>query len=116
MVVKTTNLSVMPKEQGTIVINCTLLDEQNNEVVPYELSYILSDKSDRVIKEDTITPDSNITIVFTGDDLALTEEEQVAGSGVRYLTLKGRYNSSVGGGLHLVDSCKFDVLNTSGIQ
>lgn len=59
--------------------------------------------------DQALTPATSVTIVLTGDDLAL-----VGGPSKRYVTVEGTYNGILGNDLPLVNEVEFPITNLVG--
>lgn len=107
-----TVLKTQAIEKSSYIITATFIDENDQAVVPDTgLNWTLTDASGNIINSRdgvTITPASTITIVLSGDDLAIADTTKRT----RLLTVEGTYNSAAAGGsIPIKDSCKFDVVN-----
>lgn len=124
----TTISSVSACEDGTFIIQFFCLDENDNITIPTSLYWQLSDKYGNainsrdftsgditgtqttitIIVNGTETTGSGYTIVLSGDDLAFQSSSD---DGVRYIAIKGTYNSDAGIGLNLKGELKFQIQN-----
>jgi len=103
-----TQLSVRAVEESTYIVTATFLDEDENLVVPNTMTWSLTDIDGTVVnsREDVSeTPASVVSIVLTGDDLA------VSGDRTRVVTVSATYDSSYGSGLYLKAAALFDIEN-----
>jgi len=102
-------LSTSAIEKSTFVITATFKDENGSAVTPTSITWTLTDGDGNVINNRdavSITPNTSVDIVLSGDDLALT-----SGSALRILTTEAVYSSSAGTNLPLKDSVSFLVKN-----
>lgn len=114
---------------GTGIIKFFILDEDNNITIPVTIYWQLSDKYGNIIEgfsyalnditgtEQTITitdssgndvTGSGFVIILTGEDLDYDPDTD---DGVRYISVKGTYNSQYGSGLTFISEKKFEILN-----
>lgn len=102
-----TNLTTNAKDKGTYAITITFKDENGNLVVPTEAKWTLKDKRGNVLNSRTqvsIAPlASSVTVTLSGNDLKATEGRS------RMFTVEAKYNSTLGTGLPMKDSCTFRV-------
>lgn len=101
-------------ENSTFVIRVTFYDENDEEMIPTDIKWTLTNERQQVVndrEDQVVTPDSTIDIVLTGDDLDIS-----AGVGnSRTLTLEATYTSSYGIGLKFKEAIYFSVENISSI-
>ena len=96
-------------EGSTYVVTAAFTDEDGDAVTPNTVTWTLTTTNGTVInsREDvSITPDTSVDIVLSGDDLAV-------GSNGRYriLTVEAVYDSSYGTDLPLKARCAFEIEN-----
>lgn len=110
-----TNLTTTANEKSTYIITASFTDDSGASVVPSSITWSLTDVNGTVInsREDVSVsiPAASIDIVLSGDDLALSDGNDV----VRVLTIKAHYSSSMGANLPLNDSCRFIIKNLKAI-
>ncbi len=97
------------REKGTYLVQVTCYDEEENEIVPTELKWTLTDDVGAVINarlDQAASPANPTEILLQGADLALLT---AADLGKRVLTIKAKYNSSRGTGLPLNDEAVFRI-------
>lgn len=97
-------------EKSTYVVTFSFFDENNNPVTPVSVFWDLSDMNGNIIngRSHVFTPPyASVTIVLSGNDLALTQNDL----GTRALTVEATYNSSLGLNLPLKEELDFQVLN-----
>jgi len=103
-----TQLTVTAVEESTYIVVATFVDEDDALITPNTITWTLSDLDGTIINSRenvSITPDTSVNIVLSGDDLA------VSGSRTRVVTVKATYDSSYGVGLTLKAAAKFDIEN-----
>jgi hypothetical protein len=104
-----TQLAVTAVEESTYVITAAFKDEDGTAVTPQTVVWTLTDKDGTVInsREDVSeTPDTSISVVLTGDDLAVSTVGRT-----RVLTILATYNSDYGSLLKLKAAATFSVEN-----
>ncbi len=106
-----TRLTAHAVEQSSYIITADFTDEDGQPMTPASLVWTLTDTSGAVInsREDVAVTGlaSQVNIVLSGNDLALSEGETIA---ARILTLEGTYESAVTGGtLPIKDSVHFRI-------
>lgn len=104
-------LTSLALEESTYVITASFTDEDDAAVVPNAdtITWTLTDLDGTVINSRAavaVTSASTITIVLSGDDLALQASDD---SGVRKLLVEAEYNSSIGSNLPLNDEVQFTI-------
>jgi hypothetical protein len=108
-----TNLTTNAKDKGTYAVTVTFKDENGNLVVPTEAKWTLKNKKGVTVNLRTqvaITPlASSVVITLSGDDLKASDGRS------RILTVEGKYNSTLGMGLPIKDSCVFQVEDLYGV-
>jgi len=106
-----TNLTTEPSEKGTYVITAAFTDENSQAKIPTTLEWKLTDKSGNVINSRsavTLTPAASVSIVLSGDDLALSS---LSDDGQRAFLLTGTYDSNLGSDLPIKEEARFTVAN-----
>lgn len=102
----TTYLSAHALEQATFGITLSFTDEDGAALTPNSgLVWTLTDVSGNVInsrEDESITAGSTITIVLSGDDLAIGTNGKE-----RVVTVQGTYNSDLGTNLPLIQEVRF---------
>lgn len=105
------------EERDTFPITVAFTDENDDALTPNSgLTWKLTDMDGNVINDRqavAITPDSTITIVLSGDDLALAAGESDAAA--RCLLITGTYNSDLGTGLDLSKEIRFIIAGSRAI-
>jgi len=109
------------EEQSTYAVKAEFFDHDGTAVTPTTVQWTLKDSlHNDVINERSavsVTPASLIYIVMSGDDLALTAEEE-AGllPGERFLSIYAVYNSvDLGNSLPLRKECVFEIENEGNV-
>lgn len=100
-------------ERSTFVAVCTLTDETGAAMTPTTVAWTLRDGRRKVINSRlavTLTPASVVTVVMTGDDLALSRDPR------RYLLIEATYSSSNGSGLAFREEVQFSIAPAVGVQ
>ena len=104
-------------EESTYAITAAFLDSDGNAVVPNALTWSLSDKDGTIInsREDVAigTPASSVTVVLSGDDLALSDPDNP----VRIFIIQGDYDDpTLGAGLPIQDEARFEIENLTIVE
>lgn len=111
----TTVLTDSANEESTFAIEITFKDEDGNEVTPSTMVWSLVDANGDFINEreevSIDSPSSTETIVLTGDDLRILEDEERRSTVKRWVVFEGRYNSNIGNDLYLKDQVEFTITN-----
>ena len=98
-----TTLTTHAVEESTYIITAAFADENGDAVIPSAITWTLTDRSGTVINfRDEVAvavPAALVNIVLSGDDLA--------GIGLRILTVQGIYDSASGSNLPLNDEVIF---------
>jgi hypothetical protein len=109
-----TRLRKVAKEQGTYIVRYSFLDENEEPASPNALAWsLLRDGATVVNERDSVEldPDTTVTIVLSGDDLARWPDD----SGERRLFLQGTYDSTLGSDLPYTDELLFSVEDLHGV-
>ena len=116
-----TKLTLKAKEGSTFGIKADFVEkttdgETGSPITPNAgLTWSLTDKDGTPINERIAVPlvsSSSVIIVLSGDDLVLNGGYPV----MRYVTIKGTYNSILGDNLELKDEVAFQIENLVGIS
>lgn len=110
-----TKLSKKAKEGGTYIIRYSFLDENEEPAAPSAMAYTLLRDNGEVVNElegVELEPDTTVSIVLKGDDLALFDGD----NGARYLHLNGTYDSTLGANLPYRDELVFTVEDLVGVE
>jgi len=114
-------MTIAFEEESTGGITVTFTDSNDDAVVPTSITWTLSTvHGDTIINEreqvEVETPDSEITIVLSGDDLALFDSEQSKETVNRILTIEAVYTSDLGVGLPLKNETTLTIQNLAYIS
>jgi hypothetical protein len=94
-------------EKSTLPIEASFTDEDGAAVTPSSITWTLTDHNGNVInnREDvSATPGETVTILLSGDDLAIGSNGRV-----RVLTVEALYNSTLGNDLPLKEEIYFSI-------
>lgn len=108
-----TALTTSAIEQSTYVVVASFTDEDGNAVVPNTVTWSLTSPTGTIINSRenvSATPAATVNIVLKGNDLL------VADGLSRLLTITAAYDSSLGTGLPLIESCIFHLENLVAIS
>jgi len=98
-------------EKSTFALELAITDENGDPLTPNTLTWTLTNLAGNVINEragiEFATPASTVTVVLTGDDLALPERADP----LRVVTLEGTYDSDLGNDLPLKEEVQFTIRN-----
>lgn len=103
-------LSEKAVEGSTFGIVFSFTDSAGASVVPNSLVWTLTDKDGNVINSrssESITPGASVTVVLSGDDLALPDEDDA----VRVVKISGDYDDPIGNGLPIIAQAIFEIEN-----
>lgn len=104
-------------EGSTFAITVVFKDEDGSAVTPSAITWSLYNTAGAVINSRlnvaVAAPASSITIVLSGNDLALSSES--VDSERRRLIVAATYNSDLGSSLPMTESFEFKVMNTNVI-
>ena len=101
-------------EESTVKITVSFEDESGEEATPTSINWTLTDVNRTIINSrdavSIVAPASTVTVVLSGDDLALQVGE--TGDAVyRYFTVEAVYSSDIGADLPLKDQLEFPLKN-----
>lgn len=99
-------------EESSAGFEVSFLDESGAAITPAAVSWTLTDRAGTVINSRSavsVTPASVVTIVLSGDDLALNRDP------VRLLLVEATYNSSLGAGLPFREDIRFQISPLAGV-
>ena len=101
-------------ERSTVALVASFRDEVNELITPTVINWSLTDGDGNVINERDeidVVPHNEITVVLSGDDLAL-----IAGDdGRRQVIIRATYDGTLGEDLPIVGVLEFTVRNVPGI-
>lgn len=107
-------------EKSTYIITVSFFDEAEAAEDVKTMKWTLTDKVGTVIndREDVVVsdPGSVETIVLSGDDLAILEDEPEATKGKRLFTVEATYDSTLGSDLPLNGEATFTVVDLTAIE
>lgn len=109
----TINITQKVPEASSVGFLVTLTDETGAPLTPTTVTWTLTDRVGNIMngREDvSITADSTVTIVLSGEDLALD------GDPVRLLLVEAVYSSSLGSGLALNEQIRFQIDPLVGVS
>ena len=110
-----TALTVKAIEESTYVITCAFTDEDGAAVVPAIITWTLTNGDGTTVnsRKDVavLVPAASVSIVLSGDDLALSEGRD----NYRKITVRGTYDSSLGSGLPIVGEAEFVITNVAAL-
>ena len=98
-----------------MAVSCAFRDDDGAAVVPSSVKWSLMQRDRSVINSRqsvVISPATTVTIVLSGDDLALQSTSDV---GARVLTVYAEYSSTLGTDLPLLDEAYFDITDLIGV-
>jgi hypothetical protein len=94
-------------EESTYVVIVDFFDELGEAIVPNSIAWTLTDSAAATINSRSavsVTPASSISIVLSGDDLALSGSDRK-----RILYINAPYTSSYGAGLPFKEEIIFEI-------
>src|SRR3990172_4773823 len=98
-------------EKSTFALEMAITDENGDPLTPNTLTWTLTDLAGNVINEragvEITTPASTVTVVLSGDDLALPERA----APIRVVTLEGTYDGDLRSDLPLKEEVVFTIRN-----
>ena len=100
-------------EKGTVILQATFADEDGQAATPSSVTWTLTDAFGTIINNRdgiSVTPASTITIVLTGDDLAVLDPKSLR----RYVCVTAVYDSSAGANLSITDEYEFELKDLKG--
>lgn len=108
-------LTTQAIEKGTFVIAVAFTDETDAAVTPNAgLTWKLTDGAGAVINGRSavsLTPDTSVDIVLSGDDLALGNN-----GNLRIVTVQGTYNGDAGNNLPIKDQVAFYIADLVAVS
>jgi len=103
-------------EKSTFAVVCAFTDEDGSAVTPDSVTWSLVDDSGTVVnslQDQAETPDTSVTIVLSGDDLQLLDQDNDYET--RYLEVSAVVDTDLGDDLPLKDRAEFKVINLQSI-
>ena len=107
-------LRELAEEQSTYPVLVRCEDESGNPVVPNEITWSLMKLDGEIVNERdgvALTPSFEMTIMLTGDDLAVEDGE----TRKRTILVEGTYDSNLGNDLPIRDSVRFRIKDLKGV-
>jgi hypothetical protein len=105
----------LAQEESTFALHISFFDEDGVPVTPDAgLAWTLTDAAGATINSRTavaITPAETVTVVLTGNDLAIQAGETAA-KVLRRVLIAGTYNSTLGSNLAISEEIRFVLENT----
>lgn len=102
-------------ERSTLALVASFRDEADELITPTAIAWSLTDGDGNVLNgrdELAVTPPANtITIVLSGDDLAMATGDD----GRRQVVIRATYDGDLGDGLPITGLIEFTVRNVPGI-
>jgi hypothetical protein len=101
-------------ERSTVALVASFRDENDDLVTPTAIEWDLTDGDGNIINNrdgQSVAVANTITIVLSGDDLALTNGDD----GKRQAVIRGVYDGDLGSDLPIVGVLEFTVRNIPGI-
>lgn len=101
-------------ERSTIAVTASFRDENDELITPTGITWSLTDGDGNVVnsRENVAIGAANaITVVLSGDDMALTAGDD----GRRQVVIRAQYNGDLGDGLPIVGIIEFTVRNIPGV-
>lgn len=101
-------------ERSTVALVASFRDEAGELITPTVINWSLTDGDGNVINERSeidVSPDNSITVVLSGDDLALTAGDD----GRRQVVIRATYDGNLGDDLPITGVIEFTVRNVPGI-
>ena len=101
-------------ERSTAALVASFRDEAGELITPTAINWTVTDGDGNVInsrEEQDVAPDNSVTIVLTGDDLAVSPGDD----GRRQVIVRATYDGSLGDDLPIVGVLEFTVRNVPGI-
>ena len=101
-------------ERSTVALVASFRDEANQLVTPTAITWSLTDGDGNVVNSRNaaaVAPAEQVTIVLSGDDLALTQGDD----GRRQVVICAEYDGTLGSDLPIVGLIEFTVRNVPGV-
>ena len=107
-------------EQSTYIITVSFFDEAEAAEDVKTLVWTLTDTLGNIINSrdqvEVSNPTSEESIVLSGDDLAIFDDEPSASEGKRLFTVEATYDSDLGSDLPLKGEANFTVVDLTAIE
>jgi hypothetical protein len=101
-------------ERSTVALATSFRDEAGELVTPTEIKWALTDGDGNVVNDRAavdVAPASQVTVVLSGDDLALAAGDD----GRRQVVVRATYDGTLGDDLPIVGVLEFTVRNVPGV-
>lgn len=101
-------------ERSTVALVTSFRDEDDELVTPTAISWSLTDGDGNVVNARAavdVAPAETVTVVLSGDDLALTQGDD----GRRQVVVRATYDGALGDDLPIVGVLEFTVRNVPGV-
>ncbi len=102
-------------ERSTVALVASFRDEEEELITPTAIEWSLTDGDGNTVNDRAavaVTPTANqITIVLSGDDLAMTAGDD----GRRQVVIRAEYDGALGDGLPITGMIEFTIRNVPGI-
>lgn len=101
-------------ERSTVALVTSFRDEAGELVTPTEIKWSLTDGDGNVVNSRQavdVAPASSVTVVLSGDDLALAQGDD----GRRQVVVRATYDGALGDDLPIVGVLEFTVRNVPGV-
>lgn len=109
-------IATRARERSTVAIDLMFTDADGAAMTPLTLTWSLRDGDGAIVNSrqdvSVASPASTVTIVLSGDDLAITAGER---GHLRVLTVRGTFTSDLGTGLPFTEEARFSIDNLVGI-
>lgn len=107
-----TVITALPAEEGHIAFDCQFYDETGETVTPDTVQWTLTDTNGRVITTQTgITPATTITILITGEQLALPDPLLIK----RHCLVEWTFTSTLGAGIPDKNQIEFNIQELTAV-
>ena len=112
-------LTTIAKEKSTFILTVAFTDENGSAVAPETLKWSLTDENGTAINSRTdvsvASPQASNSIVLSGDDLQILEDEANDRYAKRRFVAEATYDSDLGNDLPVNDAVAFVVENLAKI-
>lgn len=101
-------------ERSTVALVASFRDEAGELITPTEITWSLTDGDGNVVNERAavdVAPANQVTVVLSGDDLALEQGDD----GRRQVVVRATYDGTLGDDLPIVGVLEFTVRNVPGV-
>ena len=107
-------LMTIALERSTVALVASFRDEADELITPTVVNWSLTDGDGNIINENDaidVSPANQITVVLSGDDLALSAGDD----GRRQVVIRATYDGTLGDDLPIVGVLEFTVRNVPGV-